>query len=89
MFSRCARRVPIMFQKWVGPIIYDHPDHRERLHRLLAEHPQDMRVIRWFNAPVWKGPKAEVIVPLSPFSYPFPVFLAGLPALHAVALQPA
>ncbi|MDT8390426.1 MAG: hypothetical protein RRC34_07960 [Lentisphaeria bacterium] len=41
----CARRVPIMFQKWLGPDIYDDPDHRDRLHRLLAEHPQDMQVI--------------------------------------------
>lgn len=54
-----ARRVPIMFQKWVGPNIYDNPEHRDRLHKLLREHPQDMAVIRWLNVPVWDGPEDD------------------------------
>jgi uroporphyrinogen decarboxylase len=52
----CARRVPIMFQKWVGPNIYENPEHRDRLHKLLSEHPQDVQFIRWCNVPVWDGP---------------------------------
>jgi len=58
----CAARVPIMFQKWLGPNIYrntEHPEHGERLHKLLAEYPQDMRVIRWQNVPVWEGPEDD------------------------------
>lgn len=55
----CARRVPIMFQKWVGPNIYDNPEHRDRLHKILSEYPQDMCVIRWNNVPVWDAPEED------------------------------
>lgn len=55
----CARRVPIMFQMWVGPNIYDDPMNRDRLHKLLAEYPQDMCVIRWKNVPVWDPPEDD------------------------------
>ncbi len=52
----CARRVPIMFQKWCGPNIYDDPEHRDRLRKLLSEHPQDVQFIRWLDVPVWDAP---------------------------------
>jgi hypothetical protein len=58
----CASRVPIMFQKWLGPNIYkntDHPEHTERLHKLLSRHPQDVAFIRWCNVPVWDAPEDD------------------------------
>ena len=55
----CARRVPIMFQKWVGPNIYDNPEDLKRLRKLLDDHPQDMQVIRWNNVPVWDAPEDD------------------------------
>ena len=55
----CARRVPIMFQKWVGPDIYKDPEHTARLHKLLDEHPQDMQVIHYRNVPIWDPPPED------------------------------